>query len=601
MIFVYLTQSNNLCIIKTTNHKDGEILEKKNLFFGKDFLELDNAAKVFPAQNTKQWSNVIRYSINLTVEIDPQILEKALKDILPRFPSMCVKIRRGVFWYYFEHNNKLPVIQEDDFKNHCLPIKYSESNGFLFKIFYFKNRLTIEAFHALTDGFGCEVFINTLAAQYLRLLGHKISSGGSVFDITEKPKDSELEDSFLKNATKGAKASRSKPNIYHRKGEKLPALCSHVTYGYMPLDKIKELCKKHGVTITEFFTAILTEIYIDFQKREEKKQKEISIQVPVNARNQFNSETLRNFSLCYSVRTNPTLGDYTFEEILKQVALYLRYINNKKTLGAMFASNIKLEALPIMRIIPLVIKDLAIGVSYALTAETTTTALFSNVGKVDLPEEMLPFVESCILMPAAGLLNGGRLGAVSVKNVLTVGVANCYDDTDFERAFFTKLQKMGIPIQFETNYATKNSDELLEPLPEQEIIEYQKKKHLKTISSSILAVLSIISVILNILLTPETPWSSYVVTTCGVLWLLSIQPFILRMYLTKFHSVMATFGSITLFTLLAEIIMQFLPHSIIFDCLNTTIGITAFILFTMSLVASKNKRFREWCRKKFYF
>ena len=180
-------------------------MEKKNLFFGKDFLELDNAAKVFPAQNTKQWSNVIRYSINLTVEIDPQILEKALKDILPRFPSMCVKIRRGVFWYYFEHNDKLPVIQEDDFKNHCLPIRYSESNDFLFKIFYFKNRLTIEAFHALTDGFGCEVFINTLAAQYLTLLGHKISSNGSVFDITEKPKDSELEDSFLKNATKGAK------------------------------------------------------------------------------------------------------------------------------------------------------------------------------------------------------------------------------------------------------------------------------------------------------------------------------------------------------------------------------------------------------------
>ena len=108
-------------------------------------------------------------------------------------------------------------------------------------------------------------------------MGHKISSGGSVFDITEKPKDSELEDSFLKNATKGAKASRSKPNIYHRKGEKLPALCSHVTYGYMPLDKIKELCKKHGVTITEFFTAVLTEIYIDFQKREEKKQKQLKL------------------------------------------------------------------------------------------------------------------------------------------------------------------------------------------------------------------------------------------------------------------------------------------------------------------------------------
>ncbi len=576
-------------------------MEKKNLFFGKDFLELDNAAKVFPAQNTKTWSNVIRYSINLTVEIDPQILEKALKDILPRFPSMCVKIRRGVFWYYFEHNDKMPVILEDDLEHQCAPIRYSESNDFLFKIFYLKNRITIESFHALTDGFGCAVFINTLAAQYLRLLGHKISSGGSVFDITEKPKDSELEDSFIKNATKGAKATRSKPNIYHRKGEKLPAFCSHVTVGYMPVDKIKELCKKYGVTITEFFTAVLTEIYIDFQKREEKKQKEISIQVPVNARNQFESQTLRNFSLCYSVRIDPNLGDYTFEEILKQVSLYLRYINNKKTLGAMFASNIKLESTPIMRVIPLVIKDLAIGISYALTAECTTTALFSNVGKVDLPEDMLDFVDSCILMPAAGLLNGGRMAAASVKNTFSVAIANCYEDTDFERVFFTKLQDMGIPVTLETNYATKNSDELLEPLPEQKIVEYQKKKHLKTISSSILAFLSIVSVVLNILLTPETPWSSYVVTTCGILWLVSIQPFILRMYLTKFHSVMATLGSIVLFTLLAEVIMHFIPHNIIFDFLNIAISTVALVLFTMSVVASKNKRFKNWVSKKFYF
>ena len=576
-------------------------MDKKNLFLGKDSLQLDNAAKVFPGQNTKQWSNVIRYSINLTVEIDPVILEKALKDILPRFPSMCVKIKRGVFWYYFEHNDKTPVIIEDDLRHQCVPVRYSESNSFLFKILYTKNRLTIESFHALTDGYGCEIFLNTLAAQYLRLLGHNISVGGSVFDITETPKESELEDSFIKNATKGAKASRSKPNIYHKKGEKLPAFCSHVTIGYMPIDKIKELCKKHGVTITEFFTAILVEIYIDFQKREEKKQKEISIQVPVNARNQFNSETLRNFSLCYSVRFDPTLGDYTFEEILKQVALYLRYINNKKTLGAMFASNIKLESTPVMRIIPLVIKDLAIGISYALTAECTTTALLTNLGKVDLPQDMLPFVESTILMPPPGLLNGGRIGLSSVKNVFTVAVANCYEDTDVERAFFTKLQEMGIESEIEANYATKNGEHLLEPLPEKEIVAYQKKKHLKTIFSTILVILSIVSVILNILLTPETPWSSYLVTTYGILWLLSIQPFILRMYLTKFHSVMATFGSITLFTLLAEIIIQFLPHSIIFDCLNTTIGITAFILFTMSLVASKNKRFRNWLSKKFYF
>ncbi len=576
-------------------------MEKKNLYFGRDFLKLDNAAKVFPAQNTKQWSNVIRYSINLTEEIDPVILEKALKDILPRFPSMCVKIKRGIFWYYFEHNDKTPIIIEDDLKHQCVPIRYTESNDFLFKIFYLKNRLTIEAFHALTDGYGCEIFLNTLAAQYLRLKGHKISNSGSVFDITEKPKNEELEDSFLKNATKGAKASRSKPNVYHRKGEKLPAFCSHITVGYMPVDKIKELCKKYNATITEFFTAVLVEIYIDFQKREEKKQKEISIQVPVNSRNQFESETLRNFSVCYSVRIDPTLGEYTFEEILKQVSLYLRYINNPKTLGAMFASNIKLEQFPLMRVIPLVIKDLAIGISYALTAESTTTALLSNLGKVDLPEDMLPFVESTILMPPPGLLNGGRIGLSSVKNIFTVAIANCYEDTDIERAFFTKLNDMGIPARLETNYPTKSNEDLLKPITQQETISLKKKKHKKTIVSSLFLTLSIISVILNLLLTPKTPWSAYVVFATGLLWSLSVLPFISRKFLTKFHSIMAVLSTITTFSLLLFIIMYFIEHSIVFDVIAISVAAASLILIAISLVAIKNKKFKKWLSKKFYF
>ncbi len=570
------------------------------MYFGKDFLKLDNAAKVFPAQNTKQWSNIIRYSVNLTVDIDPVILEKALKDILPRFPSMCVKIKRGVFWYYFEYNDKTPIIAEDDLKHQCVPIRYTESNDFLFKIFYLKNRLTIEAFHALTDGYGCEIFLNTLAAQYLRLLGHKISSGGSVFDITEKPKKEELEDSFLKNATKGAKASRSKPNVYHRKGEKLPAFCSHVTVGYMPVDKIKELCKKYNATITEFFAAILVEIYIDFQKREEKKQKEISIQVPVNSRNQFKSETLRNFSVCYSVRIDPNLGEYTFEEILKQVSLYLRYINNPKTLGAMFASNIKLEAFPLMRVIPLVIKDLAIGISYAITAETTTTALLTNLGKVDLPEDMKGFVESSILMPPPGLLNGGRIGLSSVNDTFTVVVANCYEDTDIERALFTKLNNIGVPLKLETNYDT-SADNLLEPLQEKKTQPKKKDKRWAITSSLSLLFTGVISVILNLLLSPETPWSAYVVFIAGLLWSLSVLPFIARKFLTKFHSIMAVLSTITTFSLLLFIIMYFISHSIVFDVIAITIAIGSFILFTMSLIAIKNKKFKKWLSKKFYF
>ena len=134
------------------------------------WFRLDNAALIFPGQNTEQWSNIIRISVDLTEPIEPALLQQAVKDILPRFPTMDVQLKNGFFWYYFEKNDNEPLISPDR-NNPCVRIKYHENNRFLFRIFYYRNRIALEAFHALTDGYGCAVFLNTLAAQYLRLLG----------------------------------------------------------------------------------------------------------------------------------------------------------------------------------------------------------------------------------------------------------------------------------------------------------------------------------------------------------------------------------------------------------------------------------------------
>ena len=39
----------------------------------------------------------------------------------------------------------------------------------------------------------------------------------------------------------------------------------------------------------------------------------------------------------------------------------------------------------------------------------------------------------------------------ALGNTFTVAVANCYNDTDVEKAFFTKLVEMGIPVKIESN------------------------------------------------------------------------------------------------------------------------------------------------------
>lgn len=70
----------------------------------RQWYKLDNAAKVFPGQNTSSWSNVYRMSVTLTEKIDPELLQKALEMTMPRFPTFDVRMRNGFFWHYLEKN-----------------------------------------------------------------------------------------------------------------------------------------------------------------------------------------------------------------------------------------------------------------------------------------------------------------------------------------------------------------------------------------------------------------------------------------------------------------------------------------------------------------
>ena len=98
---------------------------KNNSF---DWFKLDNAAKIFPGQNSRTWSNAFRLSVQLKQKIDPEVLSEALKATLKRIPSFDVRIRRGLFWYYFEKNPNVPSVLPD-IKNPCYRINFKENNG----------------------------------------------------------------------------------------------------------------------------------------------------------------------------------------------------------------------------------------------------------------------------------------------------------------------------------------------------------------------------------------------------------------------------------------------------------------------------------------
>lgn len=417
----------------------------------KPWYKLDNAATIFPGQNTSRWSNIFRFSVILKEKINPEILEQALKNVMPRFPCYDVRLRWGLFWYYFEKNpNGAPSVQQD-IVNPCHRVKFKENKGYLFRIYYYENRISGDFYHALTDGMGASVFVCTLAAEYLRLTGREIGCGGHVLDINQKATRAELEDPYTKCGKSKGKISRSNIRVYHAVGTRAPKHMVNITRGIIPLEDVHSLAKSYGATITEFIGALLLFVHYEKQKEEKRRQKKVCVQIPVSLRKTFGIDTQRNFSIYYLINIDPLMGEYTFEEVLKHVILYLRDVNNEKTLRAMVTANLKLAKSPFMRLVPLFIKDLAVGLGFGILGEQAVSVLFSNLGKINLPENMQPYVEFTELMAGPGKLNAARCGGCGFGDKFIIDFANIYMESDIERRFFTSLVKMGVRVKIESN------------------------------------------------------------------------------------------------------------------------------------------------------
>ena len=225
--------------------------------------KLDNTANLFPAIATHTMTNVYRIAVSLHEEIDKKLLQRALDMVLPEFDTFNVHMRRGVFWYYFETNHKMPPLVEEESDYPCRYIEPYLNNNYLFRVTYYKNRINLEVFHVLADGMGGINFLRELTYQYLRLkhpgLCGNMDEGFS--DVTSL----NTEDSYLKNYKKSHAKGYKTARAVEVKGERLPAGELGVIHGYMQLEEIKRACKSFGASINEYLTGLMAfSIYSEY-------------------------------------------------------------------------------------------------------------------------------------------------------------------------------------------------------------------------------------------------------------------------------------------------------------------------------------------------
>ncbi len=173
--------------------------------------------------------------------------------------------------------------------------------------------------------------------------------------------------------------------------------------------------------------------------------------MPVNLRRFFPSRTLRNFITMVYPSIDPRLGDYTFEEIVTQVHNYMRYYINDKFLRGDITTNAATKRNPLIRIVPLFIKDFFVRLFYSRVQDRHSSAGLTNMGAVKVPEDMKPYLERFDIYMGVPYSARTNCAVISYENLLTINFASCIVETDVERRFFRKLVEDGIPVTIESN------------------------------------------------------------------------------------------------------------------------------------------------------
>ncbi len=416
------------------------------------WMRLDNAALIYPQAVKKNYASMFRLTIAFTEEIDKDVLREALANTLVRLPSLTFRLKRGLFWRYFEKNDGLPPIL-DDVKNPLNRIKFHDNNGFLFRVRVYNNRLALEFFHALTDGTGGITLLLTLSREYLRLrYGAHIPYTDKILNLAEKPSKKELEDSFKKHCGQVGAIPRERP-AYHLYGTALPSNMLNIITGTIRVSELKAVCRRYDCTVTVLLTSVMFFALQEIQnKRHDKKTRPIKISIPVNLRKLFDSVTLRNFSSYVNPELDTKLGNYDLEEIIKEVKSQLDYMVDKKKLRSKFTGNVNAEKNFFVRIMPCFLKERVLSVTDYLMGDRYCTTTFSNYGLIDTPKEMYNYVTSMGFMLGRSRNKHGAAACVSYKDELYITFTSRIKETEFERLFFTKLVDLGIGVFIEGNH-----------------------------------------------------------------------------------------------------------------------------------------------------
>lgn len=402
---------------------------------------IDNSAILYMALIRKYHTNIFRFTITLSEEINPELLQTAVNRVHRRFPTIFAGFRPGFFRYHQIPADQAPQVAQDP--GLLINMTHAEIAQCAYRVYYRGKDIIIEGFHALTDGYGMIATFSTLVAEYLELrYGAQIPVGYPVFDRNEEPNSEETDDAYLKYAD-------AKPlHMPSRYSYQLPGYnpkCGPVhreTFVYS-VEELLSAARKYGVSITALLSAVIASSIMELQHNRRKKHlRPVRIMVPIDLRKIFPSRTLRNFIL-YALPTME-VSEYgcSIQELALQFSRQIKAHLDKENLGGIIAYNVKAQNIPVFKLLPSRLKCGLMRLAYRFFGESNSSLTLTNLGNIALPEIMLPYVESIILTMMPRMRSPYNCGIYSYNGSFFINLCRFPENSELESLFSRKLHQV---------------------------------------------------------------------------------------------------------------------------------------------------------------
>lgn len=400
---------------------------------------LDNAAIIHMAALRKNYSNSFRIAFTLDESICPDTLQQALNEIIPRFPTIIAGIRQDFFDYYVVPAKEHPQVRPE---GACLaPMTRAELHTCACRFLYNENRIIGEFFHSLTDGHGGLVVTSTLVAEYLRRkYDVPVPASGIVLDAHDLPVPAETADDYFTYAGDRGNGFHTH-RVYMLPGRVLPENAVGIDNLRLDANAVKASAHRYGVSVTTFLCGVMGGAILENQEqhRKGKAKKPIQIMIPCNLRRMFPSRSLRNFTLYALPRIEPEDRKRPFSELVKKIDAQMKQQLTKDRLASSMASNTRAAQFPLIKLLPLVVKIWILRIVHILFGENSSCISLSNLGTVELPEEMRNHVTAVDFVLSPRIKSPYNCGVVTYNGTMSICISRLLDGAELMEAFHSQL------------------------------------------------------------------------------------------------------------------------------------------------------------------